>query len=112
MSRDMKRVVSMGGRLEKLLKEAEAEAIGIISEAEKNADNIINQVRQEAEYRLSRAQRGTGIDDLIQKEEKKAKKEAELVLKDYEKKVNELQNISPEYKDKALERIIKEVLPK
>ncbi|NIV64812.1 MAG: hypothetical protein GWN40_01230, partial [Nitrosopumilaceae archaeon] len=73
----------MGGRLKRLLEEAEAESERLISEAMDEADQQVNQVRQDGEYRLRRAQRGTGIDNLIQAEEIEAKKEAQKINEEY-----------------------------
>ncbi|NIT99672.1 MAG: hypothetical protein GWN01_01615, partial [Nitrosopumilaceae archaeon] len=83
MDNEMERVLSMGGRLKRLLEEAEAESERLISEAMDEADQQVNQVRQDGEYRLRRAQRGTGIDNLIQAEEIEAKKEAQKINEEY-----------------------------
>lgn len=108
----MERVLSMGGRLKRLLEEAEAESERLISEAMAEADQQVNQVRQDGEYRLRRAQRGTGIDDLIQAEEIKAKKEAQEVIEEYKTKANDLRDTSSKNREVALNLILEEVLPK
>lgn len=108
----MERVLSMGGRLKRLLEEAEAESTRIISEASAEADQEITKVRQDGEYRLRRAQRGTGIDNLIQAEEIKAKKEAEKIIDEYKTKASDLREIISKNREAALNLILEEVLPK
>lgn len=85
---------------------------GRFSEAERKAEEIINSAKADAEFRRGKAQRGTGIDDLITAEEKKAKKDAENVVGDYRKKVEELTKIPKKNLDEAIDLILKEVLPK
>ncbi len=108
----MERVLSMGGRLKRLLEEAEAESERLISEAMDEADQQVNQVRQDGEYRLRRAQRGTGIDNLIQAEEIEAKKEAQKINEEYKTKANDLRQISSKNRESAVNLILEEVLPK
>jgi vacuolar-type H+-ATPase subunit H len=112
MESQMERVLSMGGRLKKLLEDAEAEAYKITSEARAHADQMINEARQEGDYRLSQAQRRTGIDDLIEAEEKKAQKEAQNVLEEYKTKVSTLKETSSKNHEAAVNFVLKEVLPK
>jgi cell division septum initiation protein DivIVA len=111
MEKKMDRILSMGGRLNKLLEEAEAEADKIVSEARAEADAIINKAQEEANYRLSRAQRGTGIDDLIEEEEKKAQTEAQQVKERYKSRLKEIENVNPERKNETIGMIIEEVIP-
>jgi vacuolar-type H+-ATPase subunit H len=109
---EMERIISIGGRLQKLLDDAEAEANSKISEAGRKSDEIINSAKADAEYRRGRAQRGTGIDDLITAEEKRAKKDAEKIVEDYRKRVEEITKVSKKSIDDAVELILKEVLPR
>ena len=109
---EMERILSIGGRLQKLLDDADAQAQKKISEAERKAEEIINSAKADAEYRQGKAQRGTGIEDLIVAEEKRAKQDAEKVAEDYRKKIGELKKIPRENLDEAVNLIMKEVLPK
>jgi len=79
---DMERVLSMGSRLQKLLIEAKAEAERMVSEAQKEADEMIDAAGTESNRRRMRAQRGTGLEEMLAEEEKKAVKEAAKVVKD------------------------------
>ena len=105
------RIISMGGRLQKLLADAEAQATKKISEAQSKADELITTAKSDAENRRRRAQRGTGIDDLIAEEEKKARKEAEKITKEYSQKVENLKNISGDKLAETVVMVMKEVLP-
>jgi len=107
----MDRIISMGGRLQKLLVDAEIEANKKVSEAKSKAEEIIKTAKSDAEYRRNRAQRGTGIDELIAKEEKKAQVDAENIFKEYSKKVKDLRNISDDKLKKAETMVLGEVLP-
>lgn len=108
---EMERVLSMGSRLQKLLVEAKAEAERTVSEAQKQADEMIEAVKAESNRRRMRAQRGTGLEEMLAEEEKKAEKEAAKVSKDYEKQIEELRKIPAEKMESAVEFVIKEVLP-
>ena len=101
----------MGGRLQKLLADAEAEADKMVSDAQSKADEMVETARSDAEYRRRRAQRGTGIDDLIAIEEKKARKEATKIARDYTKKVKEYRDIPDEKLEQAVAVLLSEVLP-
>ena len=107
----MDRIISMGGRLEKLLVDAEIEANKKISEAQSKAEEMIKTAKSDAEYRRNRAQRGTGIDELIAKEEKKALVDAETIAKEYSIKVKNLRTISDDQLKKAETLVLGEVLP-
>lgn len=111
MDKDVNRILSMGGRLQRLLEEAESEADRILSEARAEADAMINEAKEESEYRLSRAQRGTGIDDLIKSEEEKAQKEAQKVKERYLSRVEEIKGVSTEKRKEAVNMIVEEVIP-
>lgn len=108
---EMERILSIGGRLQKLLDDADAEAKRKISEARRKAEELVTSAKADADYRRSRAQRGTGIDDFIAAEEKRAKKEAEKISEDYVKKVEELVKIPKKRKDEAADLVLEEVLP-
>jgi len=107
----MDRIISMGGRLQKLLADAEAEANKKVSEAQSMADEMIRTARSDAEYRRKRAQRGTGIDELIAEEEKKAQVDAEKITKEFSEKVEDLRKISDDKMNEAEAMILGEVLP-
>lgn len=107
----MDRIISMGGRLEKLLADAEIEANKKVSEAQSKAEEMIKTAKSDAEYKLKRAQRGTGIDELIAKEEKKAQVDAENTAKEYLKKVKDIRSISDDKLKKAEIMVLGEVLP-
>ena len=108
---DMERILSIGGRLQKILEDADTEAQKKISEAKRKADEAINSAKADAEYRRGRAERGTGIDDLLVAEEKKVKKEAEKIAEEYQKKVNELTQIPNKKIERSVDLVLKEVLP-
>ncbi len=109
---EKERIISIGGRLLKILEDADAEAQKKISEANRKADEAINSAKADAEYRRGRAERGTGIDDLIAAEEKKAKKEAEKIAEEYQKKIDELTHIPDEKIEDSVDLVLKEVLPR
>ena len=108
---EMERVLSMGSRLQKLLVEAKADAERMVSEAQKKADEMMDAARTESNRRRMRAQRGTGLEEMLAEEEKKAVKEAAKVAKDYEKQVEELRKIPAEKMENAVELVLKEALP-
>ncbi len=107
---EMERVLSIGGRLQRLLEEAEAEAQMKVSEAQRRADEMVKAAKEEAEHRRSSAQRGTGIDDLIAVEEDKAKKEARKVTEEYDGRVEALKKVPKKRREQAVEMILREVL--
>ena len=108
---EMERILSIGGRLQKLLDDADAEAKTKISEARRKAEELVTSAKADADYRRSRAQRGTGIDDFITAEEERAKKEAKKISEDYMKKVEELMKIPKVKMDEVADFVLKEVLP-
>ena len=108
---EMERILSMGSRLQKLLIEAKAEAEQMVSEAQKEADEMMDAAKTESNRKRMRAQRGTGLEDMLAEEEKKAVKEAAKVVKDYEKQVGALRKIPTEKMESAVELVLKEVLP-
>jgi vacuolar-type H+-ATPase subunit H len=101
----------MGKRLEKLLADAEVEAKAKITEAQSAADEKIMAARNEAARKRAMAQRGTGIEELIKEEEKKAEREAKKILKDYETKAEALKDVPEDKMKAAIETVIKEALP-
>lgn len=107
----MERVLSIGERLQKLLAAAEAEAKAKIAEAQGAADEKLRAARSEAARKKAMAQRGTGIEELLKEEEKKAGKEAKKILKDYRAKAEALKDVPEDKMKAAIEAMIKEVLP-
>jgi F0F1-type ATP synthase membrane subunit b/b' len=108
----MDKILAIGGRLQKMLDDAETEAQKEISEARKKADEMINSANADANYRRGRAQKGLGIDDMITVEEKKAKKDAEKIISDYKNRMEALKNIPSEKRDETINFILKETLSK
>ncbi|MFH1180505.1 MAG: V-type ATPase subunit subunit G family protein [Candidatus Bathyarchaeota archaeon] len=108
---EMQKILSLGGRLQKLLEKTEAEANEIISEAQMKADRIVAQAKDEAEKRRLRAQRRTGLDEFLADAEAEAKKEAKKVTKDYAKRVEEIKTISEDKLKEAVDFVMSEVLP-
>ena len=108
---EMERVLSMSGRLQKLLTEAQAEADQKVNEAQKIADEIIETAKTEANRKRLRAQRGSGLEELLAEEEKIAEKEAIKVTKDFENKVEELRKIPTKKINEAIKYVLQEVLP-
>jgi vacuolar-type H+-ATPase subunit H len=107
----MERVLSIGERLQNLLTDAEAEAKAKITEAQSAADEKITAAQNEAARKKAMAQRGTGIEELLKEEEKKAEKEAKKILKDYTAKAEALKDVPEDKMKAAIETVIKEVLP-
>jgi len=101
----------MGERLQRLLTEAEKEAEAMIVDAERRAEEMISKARDDAERRRTMAQRGYGIDELLNEAEEKAKKEAEKNIMDYEKKAKAVKDIPREKMKEAVAFVLKEVLP-
>jgi len=109
---EMKSILSLGGRLKRLLAKAEEEAQGIISEAQAKADEIVNTAKEESEKRLVKAQYRTDLDEFLVDTEEKAKQEARKVEKDYGKRAEEIKAITADKIKKAAEMLVTEVLPK
>jgi V/A-type H+-transporting ATPase subunit G/H len=107
----MERVLSMGERLQRLLTEAEKEAEAMVADAERRAEEMISEARDEAERRRTMAQRGYGIDELLNEAEEKAKKEAEKNIMEYKKKAEAVKEIPVEKMEEAVAFVLKEVLP-
>jgi vacuolar-type H+-ATPase subunit H len=107
----MERVLSMGERLQRLLTEAEKEAEAMIVDAERRAEEMISKAKDDAERRRTMAQRGYGIDELLNEAEVKAKKEAEKNIMEYKKKAEAVKEIPVEKMEEAVAFVLKEVLP-
>lgn len=107
----MKRVLSIGGRLQKLLTDAQIEAEQMVKEAQEKADEIINKAKTESNRRRARAQRGSGLEELLAEEEEKARKEAVKVTENYEKQVEKLKEIPDQKMNESVDFVLKEVLP-
>lgn len=103
--------LSVGRRLENILDEAEKESLLKVTEAQRKAEGLLANARTEAEEKRARAQRGQGIDALVKEEEAKAKIEAEKVKTEYKKKADALRNSPKAKRAKAIEMVVKEVLP-
>ena len=108
----MERVISIGGRLQRLIEEAEREAERRVAEARSRAKEAISKARTEAENRRARAQRGHGIDDLIQAEEEKATKEAAKTLENHRRRAETIKKVPEERFKEAVNLVLREVLPK
>jgi vacuolar-type H+-ATPase subunit H len=108
---EMKNILSLGERLKVLINKAEAEAEELISQAQNKSDETLTMVKEDAEIRRQRAQRRTGLDEFLTEAEAEAKKEAEKVTKDYEKRVQEIKATSDEKIKEAVAMVLKEVLP-
>jgi len=107
----MERVLSMGERLQRLLTEAEKEAEAMIVDAERRAEEMISKAKDDSERRRTMAQRGYGIDELLNEAEEKAKKEAEKNIREYEKKAEAVKEVPVEKMEEAVAFVLKEVLP-
>ena len=108
---EMKNILSLGERLKALIEKAESEAEELISQTQKKSDDTLAMVREDAERRRLRAQRRTGLDEFLADAEAEATKEAKKVTKDYEKRVQEIKDISDEKLKEAVDVVLKEVLP-
>jgi len=105
---EMKNILSLGGRLQRLLAKAEEEGRGIIAEA----DETVRVAKDEAEKRLIRAQYRTGLDEFLKDAEEEAKKEAKRVEKEYAKRAEDIKTVPEDKVREAAELLVKEVLPK
>ena len=109
---EMKNILSLGGRLKRLLAKAEEESEGIVSEAQTKADEIVRAAKEESEKRLVRAQYRTGLDEFLKDAEEEAKQEAKKVEKDYAKRANDIRTVPGDKVKEAAGLVVKEVLPK
>jgi len=101
----------MGERLQRLLDNAEKEAEEIVADAERKAHEMVSKAKAEAERRQNLAQRGSGIDELLNEAEEKAKVEAEKSLEGYREKAEALKEFPEEKMQDAVTLVLKEVLP-
>lgn len=107
----MKRVLSIGGRLQKLLTDAQIEAEQMVKEAQEKADETINKAKTESNRKRARAQRGTGLEELLAEEEEKARKESVKVTENYRNQVEKLKEIPGQKMNETVDFVLKEVLP-
>jgi vacuolar-type H+-ATPase subunit H len=108
---EVKKVLSIGKRLQTILEEAEKESQQKLADAKRRSDEMVNKARAEAEDKKSKAQRGAGIDDLIKAEENRAEKDAEKIKDQYQQKIEAIKKISKKKRDQSVDLVIKEVLP-
>jgi len=109
---EMKSILSLGGRLKKLLAKAEEEAQGITSEAQGKADQMVNAAKEESEKRLVKAQYRTDLDEFLVDAEEKANQEAKKVEKEYDKRAQEIKTFHVDKIREAAGMVIEEVLQK
>ncbi|MFH2111834.1 MAG: V-type ATPase subunit subunit G family protein [Candidatus Bathyarchaeota archaeon] len=109
---EMKSILSLGGRLKRLLAKAEEEAQGMVSEAQAKADEIVNNAKKESEQRLTKAQYRTDLDEFLVDAEREAKEKAKQVEKDYAKRADDIRVVPGDKVKEAAGMVVKEVLPK
>ncbi|MBN2335759.1 hypothetical protein JXL21_09375 [Candidatus Bathyarchaeota archaeon] len=103
-------ILSLGGRLQKLLKKTEAEAEKMIAEAQAKADAVVNEAKEESERRLVRAQYRTGLDEFLKDAEAEAKEEAKKTQKDYIKRAEDIKAVPINKVREAAGLVVKEVM--
>lgn len=108
---EVKKVLSVGKRLQTILEEAEKESQRKLGDAKRRSEELVNKAKAEAEEKKSKAQRGAGIDDLVKAEENRAKKDAEKIKTQYQQKIEAITNLPKKKKDTSVNLVIKEVLP-
>jgi F0F1-type ATP synthase membrane subunit b/b' len=108
---EVKKVLSVGKRLQTILEEAEKESQQKLGDAKRHSEEMVNKAKTEAEEKKSKAQRGSGIDDLVNAEENRAKKEAEKIKAQYQQKIEAIKKLPKKKRDLSVDLIIKEVLP-
>jgi vacuolar-type H+-ATPase subunit H len=108
---EVKKVLSVGKRLQTILEEAEKESQTKLSDAKRRSEETLNKAKTEAEEKKAKAQRGSGIDDLVKAEETRAKKEAEKIKAQYEVKIEAMKKLPKKKRDHAVDLVVKEVLP-
>jgi vacuolar-type H+-ATPase subunit H len=109
---EMKSILSLGGRLKKLLAKAEEEAQGIVSEAQAKADQMVNAAKEESEKRLVKAQYRTDLDEFLVDAEEKAKQEAKKIEKEYDKQAQGIKTFPVDKIKEAAGMVVEEVLQK
>jgi vacuolar-type H+-ATPase subunit H len=108
---EVKKVLSVGKRLQTILEEAERESQQNLADTKRRSDDMVNKAKAEAEEKKSKAQRGAGIDDLIKAEENRAKVEAEKIKVQYQQKIEAIKKIPKIKRDNSVDLVVKEVLP-
>ena len=108
---EVKKVLSVGKRLQTILEEAERESQQKLGDAKRRSDEMVNKARSDAEEKKSKAQRGAGIDDLVKAEENRAKVEAEKIKAHYLQKIEAIKKIPRRKRDSSIDLVVKEVLP-
>ena len=108
---EVKKVLSVGKRLQTILEEAERESQQKLGDAKRRSDEMVNKARSDAEEKKSKAQRGAGIDDLVKAEENRAKVEAEKIKAQYLQKIEAIKKIPLKKRDSSIDLVVKEVLP-
>lgn len=108
---EVKKVLSVGKRLQTILEEAEKESQLRLSEAKRRSEEMVNNARIEAEEKKAKAQRGAGIDDLVRAEENRAKIEAKKVKAQYEQRIETIKKLPKRKLDADIDLVVKEVLP-
>ncbi len=108
---EVKKVLSVGKRLQTILEEAERESQQKLADAKRRSEETLNKAKAEADEKKSKAQRGAGIDDLVKAEENRAKKEAEKIKAQYQQKIEAIKKLPKKKRDTSIDLVIKEVLP-
>jgi vacuolar-type H+-ATPase subunit H len=108
---EVKKVLSVGKRLQTILEEAEKESQQKLADAKRRSEETLNKAKAEAEEKKSKAQRGAGIDDLVKAEESRAKKEAEKIKAQYQQKIEAIKKLPKKKRDTSVDLVIEEVLP-
>ena len=108
---EVKKVLSVGKRLQTILEEAERESQQKLGDAKRRSEEMINKAKAEADEKKSKAQRGAGIDDLVKAEENRAKVEAEKIKAQYQQKIEAIKKIPKKKRDQSVDLVMKEVLP-
>ena len=103
---EIKKVLSVGKRLQTILEEAESESQKKLADARKKADEMISTARAQSEDKKIKAQRGSGIDDLIKSEEVRAAKEAERIKARYQEKINVLNKLPKKKRDESIQLVL------
>ncbi|MCX6648100.1 MAG: hypothetical protein NTV61_01745 [Candidatus Bathyarchaeota archaeon] len=108
---EVKKILSVGKRLQIILEEAEKESQQKLGDAKRRSEEMVNKAKTEAEEKKSKAQRGAGIDDLVKAEENHAKKDAEKIKAQYQQKIEAIKKLPKKKRDHSIDLVVKEVLP-
>ena len=106
----MNKILSLGGRLNKLIERTEEEAEEIIARAQSEADEIVSTAQSVAKQMLQRAQRRSGLNEFLKDAEEEAKVEAKKVLQDYTKRAEEIRSIQDSELRETSKILVKEVM--